>query len=374
MNEPRILTLEEKVPPLEDLIYGIHTTEELLKEISERGRKLSATECCEYFCTPPGKKTILEGALEGTEKTIGHYSHDSKETIKYLRTQGRIKIPSTESSLIEVITSAPKNRIIIIRRNLITQRPGFKFLKKESTKNVAQKEDEPVETAFERELRKVKITDNYCGYHIQGHSWTNKTYKLIALIDLVRGFIYDSAIHTAVRVDCYAGKNPLKTGGIAAATQIPSFHDKKKEYLAGFEGIPLYKKRISEAFNQGFEISASTSSPRELWDMMKFGREIKGKIELRKGKEKRWDHHFIFAYQRIAKEFKKQGYNTLKPYLETGAPVIRFYWRLLHNCLAERWDETTQKMVLEPLKIGQAEHLLWKREGYENEHAPKTLT
>lgn len=362
--------LTEKAPPLDDLIYGNHKIEDLMKEISERGKKLSATECCEYFCTPPGKKTLLVRALQGTERSLGHYNHNASDTLQYLGRLGRILSPRDDAALISAIISARPNQIVIISRDLLPQRPNF--LKKGTTKRVFQEEDEPIDFAVDREIRKVRITDNFGGYHFQGHSWTNKEYKLIALIDIIRGCIYDAAIHTAIRVDCYAGKEPEKTGGIAGVTQMPSFHDSKKEYIGGFEGVPIYKKKPSESFNQGFEITASTTSPRELWDMIKFGREIPRRTQQRTGREQRWDHHFVFAYQRVAKEFKNQGYETIKPYPEPGAATIRLYWTIMHNCLAERWDEESRKIVLEQVTIPQAEHILWKKAGYTNMQRPST--
>lgn len=329
-------------------------------EISTRGRRLSATECCEYFCTPPGKRIILENALQHTTKGIGHYNRDPKGIINFLRKEGIAKKPSKDRALIEVIASAKPCRIVIIDRKQIPQKPNF--LKVEYTKNVSQEDEEPIDEAVAREIQKTRITDIFGGYKFRGHHWTNTSNKMIALIDVMRGCIYDSAIHTAIRVDCYAGKEPLDTGGIGGVTQMPSFHDPKKEYIGGFEGIPIYKTRPEDAFNQGFEITAATTSPRELFDIIKFGRKIPNRRTKSRSKEQRWDHHFIFAYQRIAEKFEEQGWKTIKPYIEPSAEDIQFYWKLMHNCLAERWDTKKQQVVLQPLTIAQAEYLLWKRE------------
>ncbi len=131
-------SVSEKVPPLDDMIYDDYSTEALMFEISTRGRKLSATECCKYFCTPPGKQSILVNALEGTDKGIGHYNHDAKGTIDFLRKTGIAKKPTNDKALIEVIASAPPGRIVIIDRKRIPSKPNF--LKVEYTKNVSQED------------------------------------------------------------------------------------------------------------------------------------------------------------------------------------------------------------------------------------------
>lgn len=365
-------TLQEKVPPLDDLIHKDFgsdrkkSSDELKNEISERGRHLSATECCEYFCTPPTKDEIkaLAGQRKGT----------NEKTIQAFEEQGSAIIPKDHGALIDAILSVGKEQIVIISENLFPK--NLTFLKHDTALNVERPRNlryaPLLDEALRKAIKKVKLEDEFSGFDFQGATYYNKTFRLISLIDVIRGCIYDASLHTAVNIGAYAGAIPLETGGRAGAMQIPSFHCSGREYLAGLAGIPIYRKgQKHTAASKGYDVTTLSLSPRELWDVIKFNRKIPNRDEYRHGPEQRWDHHTILVYERAAKKFAEDGWEVMRPYPEPSAETIQFYWKLLHHCLVQECNPKEQGCQLEHLKIAQAEYLLWKYIGWKNDRRQK---
>lgn len=344
---------------LTELVQTELSKEELNAKISELGRQRSAIDNCELFCTPPGIKTILAPVLEGTDRRIGHYSRNAKETMDALQQQQRAIRPTNYQDLVKAIEHVQPNQLVLIPAGVI---PGdIKFLKRGTTLPVRQKEGKTLDTALVDALKTVTPEQRYSGYDFQGKNYTNRDFKLIALIDVIRGCIYDQALTTAIRIEFYEGDKPMRTGIRAGITQMPSFHNERKEYLIGFAGVPVYRgTRKDLAPSQGFDLTQLSDSPREIWDVVKFKRDMPQRDADRTGHEQRWDHHVILAYQRLARKLQEEGWNVIKPYAEPSPKTIQFYWKMLNNCLVESEEE---KYELNPLRIDQAEFLLWKRVG-----------
>ncbi len=356
-------TVSKQIPPLSELIHGEDSEEALFGKISEIGKNISsATGCCEYFCTPPGNEKMIRRALEGTNVKWGQYTRSPENALKKLEKEGRVVRPKNYRTLVTAIQKATQEQIVVIECERL---PKENFLKRGTSLIIRQKrnyeEQIPLDKAIADAMKKVNITQTLSGFDFQGVKYTDRSYKMIALIDVIRGCIYDAALHTAMITRTYMGDRPLTTGAKVVITQIPSFHNHTAPYLVGFEGIPVFYKAKKEAAGQGFDIKHITNSPREQWDSVKFIRNIQGSDENRMGVERRWDHHSILAYQRVARQIEKEyKLKVIKPYIEPSANTTRFYWKLLNNCLVIKEGR------LKPLNLGQAEFLLWKLVGMRN--------
>lgn len=350
---------------LTQLIHEELTSEQLNDRIHQIGREKSAIDCCETFCTPPGIKTLLAPVLEGTDRRIGHYSRSPKDTMEALILQGKAARPEDYHSLVQQVSRALPGQLVIIPARLLPDNER-KFLKRGTTLPVRHKGQKiTIDKALEEAIRTVTTGQSFSGYDFQGNNYTNKDYKLIALVDVIRGHIYDKALTTAINVKFYEGDKPLQTGVRAGITQIPSFHNNNKEYMIGLSGVPVYRgtRRDTTASN-GFDVNQLSDSPREMWDVVKFKRDMPVRDADRTGHEQRWDHHTILAYLRLERKLQEADWHVVKPFITPSPKTVQFYWKMLNNCLVENAGE---KYELNPLTIQQAEYLLWKRIGYVNE-------
>jgi len=350
MTDLTILPLNEKVPPLDDLIFGSHTTEELMAEISKRGNAISsAKQCCEYFCTASGIQTVLMKAIEESSIRWGQYSHNSREAISTLENEGRIIIPTEKRELAPVIDSARPNQAVIIDQKLL---PRDNPMTKESMLPIEN--NKPLDEAIKEKISTVTVNHMLGGFKFKGE--IDNVWRTISMVDVVRGIIYNSALHTAIWVQ--PPTSTLEYGLSALVTQVPRFHEAKnqnepKEYPVSFKRIPAYKETKKVPGN-GFDVTLATSAPRSIYELKPFRNRPKGqKPEI--VSEMRWDHYVIMAYERTAQKLEQEEVKIIRPYPQITADQIRFYWKMLHHCIIR--DENGK---LNTMKIAAEEFIFWK--------------
>ena len=351
MTDLTILPLNEKVPPLDDLIFGSHTTEELMAEISKRGNAISsAKQCCEYFCTASGIQTVLMKAIEESSIRWGQYSHNSREAISTLENEGRIIIPTEKRELAPVIDSARPNQAVIIDQKLL---PRDNPMTKESMLPIEN--NKPLDEAIAEKFSTVTVNHMLGGFKFQGT--IDNVWRTLSMVDIVRGIIYNSALHTAIWVQ--PPTSTLDYGLSALVTQVPRFHEAKnqnepKEYPVSFKRIPAYKETKTVPGN-GFDVTLASSAPRSPYELKPFRNRPKGqKPEI--VSEMRWDHYVIMAYERTAQKIEEdKEVHVIRPYPQITADQIRFYWKMLHQCLIR--DENGK---LNTMKIAAEEFIFWK--------------
>lgn len=354
---------------LHDLAHEHYTRDELYHTVSEYGRTHSAVDICKTFCTPPNKKDILLTALDSSSRKYGQYTHDSVETLTALEEEGRVLRPKNPRQLVDYVANCEAHQIVVIPSPFFS---GHKQpLKRSETLPVrrARKEADrkPIDDAITDAMRTVPPNKILTGYDFQGIHYTKRNYEMIALVDVIRGHLYHNALHVTIRADCYEGSTPSTTGARAAVTQIPSFHDPKKDYKVFLAGIPVYRgTRKDKIPNHGFDITSLGESPREFWDVIKFKRDISGQDFPRGGHEKRWDHHTILAYLRAAQKLEQDNWNVVKPFPEPNAKTFQLYFKLLNNTLVATWNPEKNKHDLKSPTIAQTEELLWRYIGHQN--------
>ncbi|VVB81607.1 Uncharacterised protein [uncultured archaeon] len=340
MTELRILPLHEKVHPLDDLIFGTHTTEELMHEISERGRKISsAKQCCEYFCTPPGIKAVLMKAIEGSSVKWGQYSHNSREALATLETEGRIMVPKEKRELAPIIDSVRPCQAVIIDTKLL---PRDNPMTKESMLPIENKK--PLDEAIAERISTVTLNHQLGGFKFQGT--IDNVWRTLSMVDIARGLIYNAALHTAIWAQ--PPTSNLDYGLCALVTQVPRFHEARNpreptEYAVSFKRIPAYKE-TKEVPGNGFDVTLDTSAPRSAYELKLFRNRPKNqKPEI--VSEQRWDHYVIMAYERTAQKLEEEGVHIIRPYPKITADQIRVYWKTLHQCLIREEDGKIKPMI-----------------------------
>ncbi|MCX6709210.1 MAG: hypothetical protein NTW67_06215 [Candidatus Woesearchaeota archaeon] len=341
--------LQEKVPPLDDLIFGNHTTEELMAEISKRGNAISsAKQCCEYFCTPPGIKKTLMKAIEGSSIKWGQYSHNSREALSTLENERRIIIPKEKRELPTTDSVRPCQATIIDTKLLPRDNPMTKesMLPIENTKHLDE--------AIAEKISTVTVNHMLGGFKFQGT--IDNVWRTFSMVDIVRGIIYNAALHTAIWVQ--PPTSTLEYGLTALVTQVPRFHEARNpreptEYSVSFNRIPAYKETKKVPGN-GFDVTLASSAPRSPYELKPFRNRPKGqKPEI--VSEMRWDHYIILAYERTAQKLEKEGVHVIRPYPQITADQIRFYWKMLHKCLIREENGKIKSMIQKA-----EEFIFWK--------------
>lgn len=374
---------------LETLTHGTHTREELLTQIQEESKTLSAVNAKKLFCDNPGTRAVLDRAFDGSSQSIGTYSHNPADALNTLQEEGRVLSPTNHAELVSAIANARPDQIVVVPHRyhngqLAIPNMGPRFLKRGHSLTLRRKNDERLDDKLADAIRTVTLSSDIAGYDWQGITHTNRSYKRVALVDVVRGVILDRATkHLAIDARMYAGGKPLQTGAKAGVVQIPSFTNPNIQYQIGFAGLPVYHgTRTDTAAYGGFDTTLLTNVPRELWDSVKFIREQAGRSKPREGQEQPWDHHAILAYERLISTLEKQKgtnthkkpkdrepeWNLLRPYLLPSADTLRFYWGTQNHVLLQRPNENKKSgWDYTPPNIGQTEFILWKRVGYINE-------
>jgi len=355
--------------PIDDYIHGTAEQDALFAALSHDGLNLSAIEAKHTFCDTPGTKTILTRALSDSNHGIGHYTRDPETTLNNLANEGRVLFPTDHASLVTAVNNVQPDQIVVVPEGLLPNM-GIRFLKKEHSVPVRKRsKTDRIDRRLAEELRGVSLTDDVAGYDFQGDTHTNRQYKCIALVDVIRGIVLHHALHTTIEARVYEGARPLETGAQAGIVQIPSFSNPHTEYQIGIRGIPVYHgTRADTAAHGGFDIALLSAVPRHLWNQIKFSRNQQPLR--REGGEQPWDHHVVLAYERAADKFEESDWNVLRPYITPSANTLRFYWKSQNHVLVYKPNEEKKcGFDLNPVNVGQTEYLLWKRVGYINDRA-----